>query len=601
MTQTPPRWDLSNIYTSLSDPKLTSDLARIQSETETLVAYFESELLPLSNAASPAEALSRGLDTLVDRLNQILTTSSTIGAYLYGLTSTDSFDKDAEQFMSRFQISQLPLQNFWVRIQQWLGQLGSRLDAALALPGAAQDHAFFLRELAQESHFMMSEKEEILANELTLSGGSAWDNLQGVLTSQKVVPFEMEGETRQLSLPALINLRAHPDPDVRERAYKLEQTIWEDLKEPLAACLNGVKGESNTLNKKRGRTDCLHQSLDQARIDRETLDAMIEAIQDSLPMFRRYFRAKARILGQDQLPWWSIFAPISAEERTYTFDEARDFILTHFSSFSSELADFARQAFDQRWIDAEQRPGKRGGAYCMEINAVKESRVMCNFDGSLDQVVTIAHELGHGFHNHCAFQAGKTPLQTNTPMTLAETASIMCETIVYNALLKTAVDPLQERAMLEMSIANAGQTVVDIYSRFLFEKEIFRRRDQGVIPADEISEIMLQAQRDSYGDGLDPEVLNKFAWTWKPHYYSPQLAFYNYPYAFGLMFGLGLYAIYQERGSAFVQDYKALLASTGEAPAAELAARFGIDIRTKAFWQSSLDIVSKQVDRYTSI
>lgn len=226
---------------------------------------------------------------------------------------------------------------------------------------------------------------------------------------------------------------------------------------------------------------------------------------------------------------------------------------------------------------------------------------MCNFDGSLDQVVTIAHELGHGFHNHCAFQAGKTPLQTNTPMTLAETASIMCETIVYNALLKTAVDPLQERAMLEMSIANAGQTVVDIYSRFLFEKEIFRRRDQGVIPADEISEIMLQAQRDSYGDGLDPEVLNKYAWTWKPHYYSPQLAFYNYPYAFGLMFGLGLYAIYQERGSAFVQDYKALLASTGEAPAAELAARFGIDIRSKVFWQSTLDIVRQQVDRYTSI
>mgnify|MGYP000964293045 FL=1 len=237
----------------------------------------------------------------------------------------------------------------------------------------------------------------------------------------------------------------------------------------------------------------------------------------------------------------------------------------------------------------------------MGVEGVKESRIMSNFDGSFDQVMTLAHELGHAFHNYCAFQADKTPLQTETPMTLAETASIMCETIVFNALLEEIDDPQEELAILESSISGDAQTIVDIYSRFLFEKEVFERRLSATLSADEISEIMLQAQRDAYGDGVDPEVMNKFAWTWKPHYYSTGISFYNYPYSFGSLFAKGLYAIYKERGAAFVEDYKALLASTGEASAADLAARFGIDIRSKQFWAASLAQIAPQIERYKQL
>jgi oligoendopeptidase F len=227
--------------------------------------------------------------------------------------------------------------------------------------------------------------------------------------------------------------------------------------------------------------------------------------------------------------------------------------------------------------------------------------VLCNFDGSFDQVSTIAHELGHGFHNECAYAAGKTELQQLTPMTLAETASTMCETIVAEAVLAATKDPQEELAVLEAQIQGAGQVVVDIYSRYLFESEVFERRDKAELSADDFCEIMERAQKATYGDGLDERYLQKFMWTWKPHYYSPGLSFYNFPYAFGLLFATGLYAIYQQRGAAFVEDYKKLLASTGEANAASLAKRFGIDIRTRKFWDDSLAIIGKQIDRFCEI
>ena len=601
MPETPPRWNLTNIYASLQDPQLQSDLQWLQQETASLETYYAEKLQPVINAPVEPAVLNGYLNQLTDRLNALLITSRTIGSYLNGLTSTDSYDKQAEQLMSRFRIEQLPMNQLFIKLRAWLGALGEALPAALELPGSAKDSAFYLLEQAEKSRYMMSQPEEVLASQLTLSGGSAFGNLQGVLTSQKTVEFEIDGETKALPMPALINLRSHPSADVRERAYHAEMAAWETLKEPLAACLNGVKGEANTLDRKRGYRDSLEASLSTSRIDQETLDAMIGAIEDSLPMFRGYFQAKARHLGTEKLPWWSLFAPLGRTDRTFTFAQARDLILANFAQFSPELESFARQAFDENWIDAESRPGKRGGAFCMGILRTRESRVMCNFDGSLDQVMTVAHELGHGFHNYCTFQAGKKPLQAYTPMTLAETASIMNETILFHALLKEVGSREEELSLLETKLNGDSQVVVDILSRFYFEREVFSRRLKATLSADEINAVMLQAQKDSYGDGLDPQILNPFAWAWKPHYYSPGLSFYNYPYTFGLLFGTGLYAIYQERGADFIADYKQLLASTGEASAADLASRFGIDIRSRDFWKSSLDQTAALVERYSQL
>lgn len=444
----------------------------------------------------------------------------------------------------------------------------------------------------------MSEAEEGLAAELGLSGASAWNKLQGTLTSQLTVEFELDGKMQKLPMPALINLRSHPDAGVRRRAYEAENKAWDTVREALAACMNGVKGSVNTLDQRRGRADALHSAIDMARIDRPTLEAMLGAMQDSFPVFQRYFKAKARLLGKEKLAWWDLFAPLGSANKTYSWDEARDFVIDNFSRFSPELAEFARHAFDNHWIDAEQREGKRGGAFCMSLPGVKESRILCNFDGSLDQVSTIAHELGHAFHNYCAYQAEKTLIQQDTPMTLAETASIMCETIIMQAVLQQVSDPKEELSILETMLNGDSQVIVDIYSRYLFEKEVFERRKSTELSADELCEIMERAQKATYGE---LESYQPYMWTWKPHYYYAGLSFYNFPYAFGLLFANGLYAIYQQRGEAFLPAYKSLLAATGQASAADLAARFNIDIRSRKFWEDSLRVIEKKIERYEKL
>ena len=237
----------------------------------------------------------------------------------------------------------------------------------------------------------------------------------------------------------------------------------------------------------------------------------------------------------------------------------------------------------------------------MSQPGVKESRVLCNFDGTLDQVSTIAHELGHAFHNECKYQAGKTEIQKDTPMTLAETASIMCETVIMEAILSQTSDPQEQLAIIETQLIGDAQVIMDIYSRYLFEKEVFERREKSELAPADLCEIMERAQKTVYGEGLDEKYLHKYMWTWKPHYYYAGLSFYNFPYAFGLLFGAGLYAIYRQRGADFVPDYKNLLASTGEATAADLAGRFGIDIRSRKFWEDSLGVIGRRIERYCEL
>jgi oligoendopeptidase F len=597
MTLSAPRWDLSNVFPALESKEYQAAINALKAHMEGQEKLF-NQLTSRGDAEVSMPELARGMGLLIEGFNAIYDLSGTLRAYLNSFISTDSHNTTAMRLQSEFEQANVSLQKLNVRFSAWVGKLAPRLDAIIQADPTASGHAFMLKETAEQSKYLMSAAEEALAAELNLSGANAWSKLQGTVTSQLTVDFELDGKTQKLPMPALINLHSHPDAAVRKRAYDAEMIAWETVREPLAACMNGVKGTVNTLNRQRGRADALHGPLDQARIDRATLEAMLGAMQDSFPVFRKYFQAKARRFGAEKLPWWEIYAPTGKTGRNYSFDEAREFICEHFQSFSPELADFARHAMQNHWIDAEQREGKRGGAFCMGIPLVKESRILSNFDGTLGQVSTLAHELGHGFHNACIYQAGKTALQRNTPMTMAETASIMCETIVKKVALDQASDPQEQLAILEVSLIGHSQVIVDIYSRYLFEKEVFERRSRSELSADDLCDMMERAQKATFGEGLDERYLHKYMWTWKPHYYYAGLSFYNFPYAFGLLFGTGLYAIYQQRGADFVPDYKNLLASTGEASAADLADRFGINIRTSKFWEGSLSVIAAEVERY---
>jgi len=601
MTISAPRWDLTNIYPSLESREFKNAVKKYKKMLDELEAFFAKSL---SKASSKTDSKKVGklLGEAVDRFNALFELSGTISPFIYSFVSTDSRNKAAMRALSEFEQMSVQASMLNTKFQAWVGKLGkAALKKAVKTNPSAKLHEFALNETAEQSAYLMSEAEENIAAELTLSGGNAFGKLQGTVTSQLIVEFEMDGKIKKMPMPALINLRSHPDEAVRHRAYDAENKAWEGVKETLTACMNGVKGEAITLNKKRGREDAIHESIDSARMDRATLKAMLSAMEASFPMFRKYFKNKAKRLGKDKLAWWDIYAPVGKADKEYTFEEARDFVVENFNKFSLEMGTFARHAFDNNWIDAEQHEGKRGGAFCMGVAGVKESRILSNFDGSFDQVSTLAHELGHAFHNYCAYQTGKTPIQKNTPMTLAETASIMCETIVTEAVLARITDPQEILAVLEAQLNGASQVVVDIYSRYLFEKEVFERREKSELSSDELNDIMERAQKATFGEGVDEQYLQKFMWTWKPHYYAPDRSFYNYPYAFGLLFATGLYAIYQQRGAEFVDDYKNLLASTGEASAAELAKRFGIDITKRKFWDDSIAILSKRVDRYCEI
>lgn len=600
MTVSAPRWDMTNVYPALDSKQFKNAVKKYKTLLDELEAFFKKSAK--ADGKTDPKKLGKILGEAVDRLNTIFELGGTIGPYIYAFISTDSRDKNAMRVLSEFEQMNVQANVLQTKFVAWAGKLGKpAIKKAAKTNAAVKAHEFTLLEAAEQSKYLMSETEEILAAELTLSGGNAFGKLQGTLTSQMTVDFELDGKVQKLPMPALINLRSHPDESVRRRGYEAENQAWEGVKETLAACLNGVKGETLTLDKKRGREDAVHASIDAARMDRETLNAMLGAMKDSFPMFERYFLHKAKLLGKEKLAWWDLFAPMGKTDKVYSWDEARDFIVENFNKFSPDLGAFARRTFDKNWIDGEQREGKRGGAFCMGVAAVKESRILANFDGSFDQVSTLAHEIGHAFHNECAYEADKTQLQQNTPMTLAETASIMCETIATEAALEQTTDPQEVLAILEAQLNNASQVVVDIYSRYLFEKEVFERRAKAELSSDEINDIMERAQKATYGAGLDEKYLQKFMWTWKPHYYTSGFSFYNYPYSFGLLFATGLYAIYQKRGADFVPDYKNLLASTGEAPAAELAERFGINIRSKKFWADSLAIIGRRVDRYCQL
>lgn len=600
MSISAPRWDLTNVYPSLESNEFKAAVEEYKKQVSSLEKLFKNKLSK-ANARTKASDLAPSVGKAIDQINRIQTLAATIEPFIQSFVTTDSRNKAAMKALSEFEQAKLPMSQLLTRFTAWLGAISPKLDQIVKANKSARAHEFMLRETAEQSKYLMSEAEEDLAAELSLSGGNAFSKLQGTITSQLSVDFELDGKIQKLPMPALINLRSHPDPDTRRRGYEAENKAWEEVQEMLAACMNGVKGEANTLNKKRGRKDAIHSSLDAARLDRKTLDAMLAAMRDSFPMFRKYFKAKAKKLGKEKLAWWDIFAPLGKTDKVYSYEEARDFILENFEKFSPDLAAFARRAFENDWIDAEQREGKRGGAFCMEVQGMKESRILANFDGSFDQVSTLAHELGHAFHNECAYQANKSVLQQLTPMTLAETASTMCETIVTQAVIGSTQDSQEQLAVLEAQLQNASQIVVDIYSRYLFEKEVFERREKSELAADDLNDIMEHAQKATYGDGLDERYLQKYMWTWKPHYYAPELSFYNYPYAFGLLFATGLYAIYQQRGEAFVEDYRSLLASTGEDTAAKLARRFGIDITKRKFWDDSLAIIGKRIDRYCEL
>jgi oligoendopeptidase F len=587
-----PHWDLSPFFPSLQSDEFGaafSELAGLIDELEAALAKMGIEAGPPIEHGSQVIATFEELLAAFDRS---MRSAHVLDAYIYGYVSTDSRDELAQARQSDLEQQELRLNQLITRLTAWIGRLD--VEALISASPAAAEHAHMLRKAKVQSEHLMAPELEVLAAELDLTGARAWGHLHGNHTSQLIVEVPIEGSHQLLPMSAVRNLATHSDRQVRREAYQAEVAAWERAALPLAAALNSIKGQVNTLSRRRNWETPLDQALFINNIDRPTFEAMIQAADDSLPDFRRYLLAKARLLGLRRLAWYDIEAPLPGDARQWAFSEASAFIVEQFATFSPRLSQMAERAFGEHWIDAEPRQGKRDGAFCMWVRD-DESRVLSNYATSYDGVSTIAHELGHAYHN--LNLAGRTIFQRSTPMVLAETASIFCETIVRKAAMRRANEQ-EKLIILEASLQNACAVVVDITSRYLFESRLFKQRRQRELTIDELNQAMLQAQLETYGEVLEAETRHPYMWAVKPHYYSATRSFYNFPYMFGLLFGLGLYALYEREPEAFRQRYDSLLSSTGMGMAPDLAAQFGFDLRSPDFWGASLDVVRGDIAEF---
>jgi oligoendopeptidase F len=586
-----PRWDLSALFPGLESPEFAEGFDRLRSGIDQLTHLFDDVGIVATSTTRSETAPVIEFERVLNALNGLVQRFDSMGSYLFGCVSTDSRNDLAQARFSQFHECAVALDKLQTRFTAWVGTLP--IDELVERSSLAAEHDFPLRQMHVAARHLMSEEAEALAAELSPSSGAAWAKLHDNLTSQITAKVELGGREQTLPMSAIRNLAMEPDRDLRHRAWRSELGAWEANALPIAAALNGVKGQVLTLGARRDWADPLDESLFWSTIDRNILDAMVEEARAALPEFRRYLRLKARLLGTPELAWYDLFAPVGDAGRTWTWLDATAFIERQFGAYSDRLRGLAQRAFANKWIDAGPRPGKVGGAYCMWLVG-DESRILANYSPGYDGVTTLAHELGHAYHN--LNEAGLTPLERRTPMILAETASTFCETLVKEAALVDA-DPGERIYILEQSVQGACQTVVDILSRFDFELALFAGRRERELSISELNRLMLAAQEATYGDALAKNERHPYMWAVKGHYYSLDLSYYNYPYLFGLLFGLGLYAIYRNEPGTFPDRYDALLASTGRASAADLAAGFDIDLRDRGFWRSSLAVIRDDIDR----
>ncbi len=587
-----PRWSVADVHESLEARSFTDAMERLGAEVTRLVALFDEHGVRLIDPRPVTVDDGRAADEIIRGYNALLTDFEEIGAVVYATVTTDSRDERAQSLLSQLDDHDARLTPLLARLADWVHALG--VDELTAVSSEVTGHVGPLIRLAERAAHQMSEAEEGLYAELSTTGSSAWGRLQRDVTSQLATEVHFpDGTTETLPMPAVRGLATSTDPGVRRAAFDAELTAWPTIATPVAAAMNSIKGEANAVNRRRRWLTPLDASLFGNSVSHETFEAMQQAVTDALPDFRRWMRAKARLHGHDGgLPWWDLVAPLPHVTSSISWNEGIDWVRTAFSTYSNELAGLVDRAIEERWIDAEPRDGKTGGAFCMSFTGDR-SLVLLNWAGSVDSAQTTAHELGHAYHN--VTLAGRTALQRRLPMALAETASIFCETLAVEAGL-ARLDGPERLALLDVDLAGTNQVVVDIRSRFLFETAVFERRRRGALGIGELNELMRDSQAEAYGDGIDPDTRHPYMWLLKPHYYGSH--FYNWPYTYGLLFGLGLYAQYEADPERFRVGYDDLLSRAGMDTAEQLGAAFGLDVTDVAFWTASLDVCRDRIDQY---
>ncbi len=585
------RWNLDKLYTSFDSSEYQEDIKKYENLIEEFNLWAYEKL-------TDSNAVIEKVEEYINYFKNISFLATKLGAYASLTASVDGKNEIALQYQNKVSVMTTKITKPDVKFKKYIKNIDN-LDEIISSSTLLKEHDYYLKQIKEYTEYMLTEKEEVLISKMRTTGSTAWTNLQNKITSNLLVDIVLEGESKKLPLPMIRNLAYNTDPKIRKTAYEAELEAYRKIEDSSAAALNGIKGEVLTLAEMRGYDSPLDEVLLQSRMDKETLDSMLTAIKEFLPVFHKYYKKKAELLGhKNGLPFYDLFAPMGNIDRKFTFDEAMYYVIDNFKTFSPKLANFAENAYHNNWLDVEPREGKTGGAFCSNLHPIKESRIMSNFDGSFSSMTTLAHELGHGYHGLNLMD--ESILNSKYPMPIAETASIFCETIVINSALREA-DDAEAFGILETSISDAGQVIVDIYSRFLFETEVFNIRKNYPLSVEEFKEIMMESQRKAYGDGLDHQILHPYMWINKSHYYSASRNFYNFPYAFGLLFSKGLYAEYLKRGEDFVEEYDKLLNATGKKNIKDVAMMMNIDVTKPDFFRNSLKLIEQDIEKFLQL
>lgn len=584
-------WSLKELYPSFESEEFKIDMDKLTSKINE-VNEWANDIVKDNN-----DILVK-LEEYIKRYSKLTELISKIGAFIELSISVNTKDTEALRYSDIFEKKLTHMVEASTKLERYISTIDN-IECIIEKSELLKAHEYVLKSIVEKSKYLLSDKEESIIANMKNTGSNAWSKLKDNLISSLMVEIKENDEVKEYPLTVVLNMAEDKSEEVRKRAYEAEISSYKKVEEGVAAALNGIKGEVLTVCDFRGYKSPLEKTLLDSRMDEESLNAMLDAMKESLPVFRKYLRRKAEMLGhKNGLPFYDLYAPISNADMKFTYDEGAKFVVKNFRTFSDNLGNFAQKAIDNNWIDVEPREGKVGGAFCAGLHFIGESRILLNYGGSFGDVVTMAHELGHGFHGECL--KNEAILNSEYPMPIAETASTFCETIIKKAAIKEA-DKDEALAILEAEICDCTQVIVDIYSRFLFEKSVFEARRESALTVEQIKELMLKAQREAYGDGLDSEYLHPYMWAWKPHYYDADYNYYNFPYAFGLLFAKGLYAEYLNKGDSFTSEYERLLSITGKNKIADITKEVGIDIHNNEFWRNSLKTIEEDIEKFIEL
>ncbi len=588
-----PTWNLESFFPGGSN---SLEFAQFLEQLTVEISTFKGNVAT-SQTPTTLEEAKKWLE-LIMQMQEISKKMRQAGAFLSCLNAQNVKDQKAKLLSGEIKQISASFGSALTQLDDQILNMSEELWNQVLQMEENKPIAFPLNERRIKAKDKMSPQLEALANELAVDGYHAWGDFYNTIVGRMTIPFEKDSTIQQLSVGQAQNMLNSEDRLVRESLFKSYEESWKSVADLNSTILNHMAGFRINLYKNRGWDSILKEPLEYNRMSEETLNAMWSTIEKNKGIYVTYLERKAKILGLNKLSWFDVDAPIGNSTNKVSYDEAADFIVEHFRKFSPRMADFTVRNFEERWIEAEDRPGKRPGGFCTSFPLSKESRIFMTFNGTASNVSTLAHELGHAYHQHVMNDLPQ--MAQGYAMNVAETASTFAELIVSDAAVKAAKEPNERLALLEDKVNRGVAFFMNIHSRFIFETGFYAERKKGLVSIERLNELMVDAQKKAYLNSLD--VYHPYFWESKLHFFITGVPFYNFPYTFGYLFSSGVYARALAEGPAFEQKYVDLLRDTGSMKVEDLAMKhLGVDLTKPEFWQSAIDLSIADVKEFLSL